>query len=97
MKLLLLLAAVAVGIYLLRKQFKKVKADTPELPVENATELPLKEVKAKLAPKAVKKSKAVVEMAVTKKTPKKAKKEVEKKPATKKAKAEATKAKKSKK
>jgi len=45
MKLLLLLAAVAVGVYFLRKQLKKVKADSPKLPVEKAPELPLKRTK----------------------------------------------------
>ncbi len=97
MKLLLLLAAVAVGVYFLRKQLKKVKADSPKLPVEKAPELPLEEVKAEVAPKAVEKSDAIAEVVVAKKAPKKAKKEVVKKPAAKKAKVEAPKAKKSKK
>jgi len=93
MKLLLLVAAVAVGIYLIIRQFKKGKADEPKLSVEKAADLPLEEVKAEVASK----SEAIVEVVVAKKAPKKAKKEVVKKPAAKKAKAEAPKAKKSKK
>lgn len=92
MKLLLLLAAVAVSVYFLIKKFKKVKADSPKLPVEKAPELSLEEIKAEVAPKVIEKSEVIAEVVVAKKAPKKAKKEVAKK-----AKAEAPKAKKSKK
>jgi len=104
MKLLLLLAAVAVGVYFLVKQFKKVKADSLKLPAEKAPELPvIEEVKVEITQDAVApeilKSDVIVEVVAAKKASRSTKKEVAKKPAAKKAKAEVppTKAKKAKK
>lgn len=97
MKLLLLLAAVAVGVYFLIKQFKKAKTDSPKLPVEKASELPVvEEVKVEVTPDPIApeilKSDVIVEVVAAKKSSRAPKKDVAKKPAAKKAKAEAPKA-----